>query len=184
MKYRRGDVLPALHCQSSILRAVAGGWVPLTALVRGVHTVQEHRPLKLASVHGLEPDTDTDDDSCFGFALELLPPLTGLDFNRCFGFALGLLPPLTGLVFNRCFGVALGLLPPLTGLDFNRRFGFALGLLPPSTGHDVYNRFWVLRWGCCPLDWAWHWTGVFSLTGGVDGHCGLFSYLRELACMH
>ena len=46
-KYRRDDVLPALRCQRSIVRAVQNGWVPCTALARGLVAVQEQDPREL-----------------------------------------------------------------------------------------------------------------------------------------
>ena len=35
-KYSRDDVLPQLDCQRKVLRRIAAGWVPVTALQRGV----------------------------------------------------------------------------------------------------------------------------------------------------
>ena len=44
VKYRRDDVLPALHCQCVILQRISQGWVPYTPLCRGAEPVQERAP--------------------------------------------------------------------------------------------------------------------------------------------
>ena len=73
-KYRRDDVLAALRCQRSIVRAVQNGWVPCTALARGLVAVQEQDPreLLLAGHCELESDTEAEAESDD-------PDLDGLD---------------------------------------------------------------------------------------------------------
>ena len=73
-KYRRDDVLPALRCQRSIVRAVQNGWVPCTALARGLVAVQEQDPRELLLAGHCELDSDTEAE-----AESDDPDLDGLD---------------------------------------------------------------------------------------------------------
>ena len=40
-RYGRNDIIPAIRCQSKVIGAIAGGWVPSTPLNRGCMTLEE-----------------------------------------------------------------------------------------------------------------------------------------------
>ena len=65
-KYRRDDVLPALRCQRSVIKAVRAGWVPCTALARGIVAVPEKDPgallVQRCEPGEMESDTETEDE--------------------------------------------------------------------------------------------------------------------------
>ena len=60
-KCRRDDILPALRCQRLIVRGVRDGWVPCTALARGLTAVQEWDPSGLLVLSESETEREGED---------------------------------------------------------------------------------------------------------------------------